>query len=286
MSAFGYVAAESIEEAVGMLASRPEARVLAGGHNLLLQVNRTRIRGSLLVDLGKIATLRGIELRPEGLRIGAMTTIAELASSGLIKSEVPVLAAAAELVGDAQVRNRATLGGSLAAADPEGDLPAVMLALDAVLHLNGPNGWRKVAATELFEEPSTFSAARDEVIASIVVPTLPGNAGAAYLKFKHPARLYALCGVAAVVNVTDGKVVDVKVAATGAGDHPSRLEAVERALLNQPASREIVDEAAAHAAEGISFRGDFFASAEYRSHLIRVLTGRALKQALASADQK
>ena len=283
MSAFGYVSPQTLEEAVATLASHPEGRLVAGGQSLLLPAKRASIAGSLLVDLGKIAGLRGIERKPDGaVRIGATTTIAAVASSEPIREDFPALAEAAELIGDAQVRNRATLGGSVAGVDPEADLPAVMLALDATFHLIGPRGWRTVAAGTFYVGPGQTAAARDEVVAAVVIPQLPKNSGTAYVKFKHPARLYAVCGVAAALTVANGRVAAVRVAVTGATEYPSRLAGAERTLVNGPASKEAAQAAAAVPIQ-LDFRGDFFASAEYRRHLTQVLTGRALKLALTRA---
>jgi aerobic carbon-monoxide dehydrogenase medium subunit len=212
-----------------------------------------------------------------------MTTIDAIGSSEVIRAEFPALAEAAQLVGDAQVRNRATIGGNLAASDPEADLPALMLALDAGIHLTGTQGWRKVSASDFFDAPAHIAAARDELIAAVVIPVLPEHSGTAYLKLKHPARLYAVCGVAAVLTLANGRIAASRVALTGAADHPSRLHRVEQSLLNGPGTEEAVAAAASVSDQGINFRGDFFASAEYRRHLTRVLSGRALKQALARA---
>jgi carbon-monoxide dehydrogenase medium subunit len=280
MSAFEYVSPQSIEEAVAILSSRSEARPLAGGQKMLLERNRDRLKGALLVDLGSIPSLRGIDRQDGGLRIGATTTFSAIASSDLVCKEFPALAEAAGVIGDAQLRNRGTIGGNIAEGDPEYDLPALMLALDASIQVAGPHGRRNVAAEDFFKERDRRFLMRDELTISVVIQRAATNSGMAYVRFKHPARLTAICAVAAVVTVERGRVLAAKVALTGAADHPTRLQAVERALLNAPANEEQVASAAAASDEGIAFRGDAFASAEYRRHLTRVLTGRALKQAL------
>src|SRR5947209_2399785 len=180
MSLFGHVSPPSVEEAVSILASRPEAKVLAGGNNLLLPANRDALAGCLLVDLRKIHTLTGIERDADHVRIGAMTTIAAIAASQLIRAEFPALAEAAEMIGDSQIRNRATLGGSIAAGDPEADLPALMLSLGARIHLLGPQGWRMVSAEDFFKGPASPDIQRGEVIVSISIPSLPERTGTAY----------------------------------------------------------------------------------------------------------
>jgi aerobic carbon-monoxide dehydrogenase medium subunit len=283
MSSFGYISPQSLEETIAILADHPESRLLAGGQDLLLPVNQRSLTGSLLLDLRKISALSGIERQADGsVRLGAMTTIGAIASSTLIHGEFPMLAEAAESVGDAQVRNRATLGGSIAAADPEGDMPAPLLTLDASIELLGRRGSRRVRASEFISERGS-AAARDEVIVAVILPRPPEHAGMAYVKFKHPARLYALCGVAAVLAAAKGRINAVRVGVTGAANHPFRFTDIEDALLNQPATEQAIDAAVSTATPAIDFRGDIFASAEYRGHLTTVLTSRALKQALARA---
>jgi aerobic carbon-monoxide dehydrogenase medium subunit len=283
VSLFGYVSPPTLEEAVAILSSRPEAKLLAGGNKLLLPANRDAIAGSLLVDLRKVPTLTGIEREPDGVRIGAMERIAAIAASEVIGAEFPALAEAAEMIGDAQVRNRATLGGSIAARDAEADLPALMLSLDARFNLLGAQGWRTVSAQDFFNQSGSEDAQRGEVIVSIAIPSLPERTGSAYLKFKHPARLYAICGVAAVVTRANERINSVRVAVTGATPNPTRLTAVERALLDGPVSEEAINSAVENVEASGGFRGDLFASAEYRHHLTKIYTRRALQLAITRA---
>ena len=285
MSLFGYVSPRSIDEVVAYLASNPQARPLAGGHTLLLDANRSRIAGSVLVDLRKIDSLTRVQRLPDGsLKIGATTTIAALAESAIVREHAPALADAALLVGDAQVRNRATVAGNIAASDPGADLPPVLLVLNARIQILGPQGSREIAADEFFNASSALALGRDELIVSIVVPASPERAGTAYEKLKHPATLFALCGVAAAVQVSpDGAVDDVRVAVTGACPLPTRLGVVEQSFQGKPAN-EASAVAAARAQDGqLNLITDLFASAEYRGHLTRVLTERALKRAIATA---
>lgn len=281
MSAFEYAAPQSIEEAVAILSGRSEARPLAGGQTMLVGRNRERLKGTVLVDLGRISSLSGIDRQDGAVRIGATTTLNAIASSDLVRKEFPALSEAAAAIGDAQLRNRGTIGGNIAEGDPEYDLPAVLLALDASIEVAGSQGRRKIPARDFFKERHPGLAEKDEFIVSILMPSAPANSGTAYVRFKHPARLTPVCGVATVLTVERSRVLGARIALTGAAEHPTRLEAVESALLNGAATDEQLSSAAARSDEGISFRGDTFASADYRRHLTRVLTGRALKQALS-----
>lgn len=284
MSATRYAVAESVEAAVSLLSSDPRARLLAGGYSLLLPKDRRKIAGSLLIDLRKVPELLGIQMGPDGsLQIGAMTTIGAIASHELIRRHFPALAEAAELIGDAQVRNRATLGGSLAVSDPESDLPALILALDASVSVQRQGGSRTIPADQFFTGSQRTALARDEVIASVLFPPQPKRSGAAYEKFKHPATLCALCGVAAAVTLAEkNEITGVRVAATGALNYPMRLPSLEAALLHKSIQNGALSSLPALPNE-FTFRDDFFASAEYRRHLLGVLTRRALKRALESA---
>ena len=276
MSLFGYVSPPNLDEAVAVLAANPHARPLAGGHTLLLPASRSQLAGALLVDLGKIEALAGVELLADGsLKIGATTTLAALADSALIREQIPVLSGTALLMGDAQLRNRATIGGNIAAPDLGADLPALLLALNARIQAVGPNGSREILTDE-------FSGG--ELIVSTTVPAPARGSGVAYERIKHPATLFALCGVAAAVQVTpDGTVSDARIAVTGAVARPGRLRAVEQALLGKPPNEASVVSAASAKDDKLSFFTDLFASAEYRGHLTHVLTERALKRAIAAA---
>lgn len=281
MSAFEYALPNSVEEAVAILSSRSEARPVAGGQSMLLPRNRDRLKGLVLVDLRRLAPLNGISRQDGGVRIGAMASIAAIASNDLVGNEFPAFAEALRTIGDAQLRNRGTMGGNIAERDPEYDLPALLLALEASIEVAGAQGRRKVGAQDFFERRDRSSLKRDEVIVAISIPRMVGNSGMAYVRLKHPARLAAVCGVAAVVSVERGRISAAKIGLTGATDQPTRLEAVERSLLNVSATGEQVASGAVALDGRIAFRGDSFASAEYRGHLTRVFTERALKQALS-----
>jgi aerobic carbon-monoxide dehydrogenase medium subunit len=286
MSLFGYVAPQSLEEAVAVLASHPEARPLAGGLSTLLPANRRQIAGSLLVDLRKVDALLGVDRLSDGsLKICATTTLAAVAQSSLIRKDQPVLSETALLIGDTQVRNRATIGGNLFASETGADLPPLLLALNARIQVAGPSGSRELSADNFFAGPPQAALEQDQLIISIIVPALAKGAGVAYEKLKHPATLFALCGVAAAVQVAAGTVSDARVAVTGATMRPTRLRAVEQALLHEPANDASAMAAAQTRDNKLICFTDLFASGEYRAHLTQVLAGRALKRAIAAATQ-
>jgi aerobic carbon-monoxide dehydrogenase medium subunit len=281
MSSFEYAAPRSLEEALGILSSRPEAQALAGGQKLLLGRGGNRAKGTVLVDIGQISSLKEITAQSGNVRIGATATLNELAGSEVIARHLPTLSEVAGTIGDAQLRNRATVGGNLAEGDPEYDLPALLLALGATVETEGLNGRRACPADEFFREQHSNSHAAKGLITCVVIPIPASKQSAAYLRIKHPARLTAVCGVAAVITGEWGRIVAARVAVTGATKYPIRLEKVEQNLLmmefsnGRPATFDVsvLD-------DSIEFRGDAFASAEYRQHLARILTGRAIRQAL------
>jgi aerobic carbon-monoxide dehydrogenase medium subunit len=287
MSQSAYAAPAKLEEAVLLLANNPGSHVLAGGQGLLVEPRRSQIAGSFLVDLRKVTGLSGIEPAADGgLLIRALTTLGAIAASDLVRKACPVLADAAGLVGDAQVRNRATLGGTLAEADPGSDLAPVLLVLGSVFHITGPEGSRGVQAEEFFRGPGRTALSATEVITGITIRSMPWglSAGAAYEKMKEPATLYALCGVAASVTLSaPGLIGRCRVAATGSTEYPVRLQAVERALTGARPDPDALRAAASRAGEHTTFRDTFYASSEYRAHLTRVLTERVLQRALARA---
>jgi aerobic carbon-monoxide dehydrogenase medium subunit len=284
MSHSAYAAPRKLEEIVGLLASNPGSHLLAGGQTLLVEPSRSQIAGSLLVDLRKVDGLSGIQSRVGGgLRIGAMTTLEAIAASDLVHKICPVLADAAAAVGDAQVRNRATIGGAIAEADPGSDIVPVLLVLGSTLDITGRGGSRSVEAAEFFTGPGRTALSATEVITGIIIPSAEPSTGAAYEKMKDPATLFALCGVAASVTLSaQGIVTQCRVAATGSTEYPMRLQAVERLAGTRP-DEGALGAAASRAGEGVVFRGTFYASSEYRAYLTRVLTERVLKRAVARA---
>ncbi len=268
--AFDYERPETVADAVGLLRTHgEEARVLAGGHSLLPMMKLRFANPGTLIDIGGISSLRGIADAGSHIVIGALTRHVDVAASDLIRSACPILADAAAGVGDMQVRNRGTIGGSIAQADPHGDLPTVLLALDGEVSVEGPDGARTIAAGDLFVEYLTTSLHPDEILTGVRVPKA---AHGAYIKFNRRAQDWAIVGAAAVI---DGATA--RIALTGVGTKPVRAGAAERAFTGSNAA-----EAAEHAAEGLNPPADTSASSEYRKHLARVLTRRALEAAAAN----
>ncbi len=277
-AAFEYVRPSTVEDAVSALAAGgDDAKVLAGGQSLLPVLRLRLAAPKLLVDLGGVRALRGARFEDGKLVIGAMTTHAEVASSALIRAEAPLVAAAAAHVGDRQVRHRGTLGGSIAHADPAGDLPAVALALDAEMVLAGPNGRRTVAARDFFIDMFTTAAGPDEVLVEVGFPRMSGW-GTHYEKFHRTLQAWALVGVAAAVRRENGAIAEARIAFTNMGPSPVRASSVEAALTGA-ADLAAVKSAAAHAGDGTSPPSDVSGSAEYRRHLAGVLTTRAVAAA-------
>ncbi|HEX2376120.1 MAG TPA: xanthine dehydrogenase family protein subunit M [Gaiellales bacterium] len=267
--AFDYEQPASVADAIAMLGKHGgEARVLAGGHSLLPLMKLRLAAPDALIDIGRIASLRGITDTPDSITIGALTTHAQVAGSHAIVTGCPILAETAAGIGDTQVRNRGTIGGSLANADPHGDLPAVLLALEGEVSAEGPSGQRTIAAADLFVDYLQTSLSQDEIITAVRVP----KAGrSAYVKFNRRAQDWAIVGAAAVV---DG--ASARIALTGVGSKPMRASAAEAAFSGSNAA-----EAAAHASDGLDPPSDTAASGEYRAHLARVLVRRALEAAMA-----
>ena len=275
---FEYQRPSSVQEAVGMLAANPEAKVLAGGHSLIPAMKLRLAMPTTLVDIGRIDSLRGISVNGGSATIGAMTTYVEIEDSAELAKAFPIIAETVRIVGDPSVRSRGTLGGSLAHSDPAADFTAVMLALGASVKVTGPNGEREIGADDLFVDLLTTSLEPEEILTAITIPAQNG-AGAAYEKHAHPASGYAVVGVAAVVKMDGGTVSSARIAVTGATSKATRATAAESALEGKPAYADTIAAAAAKAAEGLEINGDVYASADYRAHLITVLARRALTRA-------
>jgi len=273
-AAFDYHRPGTIEEAVDLLGRVEGARVLAGGHSLLPAMKLRLSSPPALVDLGRIAGLSGVTAENGSLSIGALTTHAEIEHSGLIEQECPILAEAAATIGDPAVRNRGTIGGSLAHADPAADLPTVITALGATVIVTGKGGEREIAAADFFTGLFATSLGRGEVVTSIRVPKLGAGTGTAYVKHRHPASSYAVVGVAAIVHAAGGAISGGSVAIGGATANPVVLDVIPG---EDPAA------ATSASVAGAITRpiGDLYASGEYRVHLAGVLTKRALTTAIA-----
>jgi len=276
-ASFDYESPKTLNEAITLLASREDAKLLAGGHSLLPAMKLRLASPALLIDLGRIGGLDYIRDSGDSISIGALATHAAVAGSRLLLASSPLLAQAACNIGDIQVRNRGTIGGSLAQAHPSADYPAAVLALDATIVAASRSGERTVPARQFFTGMFTTALRPDEIITEIRVPKTAGS-GTVYKKFHHPASGYAVVGVAAVVRGATGKVDDVAIGITGVAEVAYRATAVENALRGKPASA--IAEAAKHAADKVEALGDNYASGEYRRHLAQVYTRRAVQEAL------
>jgi carbon-monoxide dehydrogenase medium subunit len=275
-AAFDYTRPSTVDEAVRALAGGGEdAKVLAGGQSLIPVLRMRLAAPSVLIDVGGVDELRGVRDDGDALVIGATTRHADVLRDPLIAEHAPLLAQAAAHVGDRQVRHLGTIGGSLAHADPAGDLPGAAVALEASFELAGPGGRRTVAASEFFVDFLTTALAPDEVLVSVRVPKRPGWT-THYEKFVRVAQAWAIVGVAAAVRRDNGSIAEARVALTNMGSTPMRARAVEAALAGAPATVDAVTSAAGHAADGADPPSDVFASADYRRHLVTVLTKRAV----------
>jgi len=272
---FDYFAPTSLREALQILAERgDQARVLAGGHSLVPLMKLRLAQPAALVDVGRIPELRGISVEGGRIRVGAMTTHAAIASSLEVIQNAPALAQAAHEIGDRQVRARGTIGGSLAHNDPAADLPAVMLALDAEFVIRSSSGERTLPAADFFVGMLETAIQPNELITSISVAVSPSSA---YAKFPNPASHYAITGVCASVTA-NGNVSSAQIGVTGAAPMAFRATAAESALTGKPLTQASIAEAAEAAYDGRELLGDIHASAEYRGHLIGVMTRRALEK--------
>ena len=282
---FDYAAPATLDDAIRLLADRgDDARPLAGGHSLLPLMKVRLAEPALLVDLRKIPDLRGIRDGDGAIWIGAMTTHAEIAASDLLAARVPLLPEVARQIGDPQVRNRGTIGGSLAHADPGGDYPAAVRALSVTVVARGPDGERDIAINDLFEDLMTTSLAPAEIITGVRVPVPAPGTGTAYEKYPNPASHYAVVGVAAALRVQNGTIAHASVGVTGASAVSYRATGVEDRLRGAAATEATLREAAGLAADGVDLLEDLVASTQYRAHLTRVHTQRALTRALAAAS--
>jgi aerobic carbon-monoxide dehydrogenase medium subunit len=276
---FDYTRPSSLDEAVSALSSGGEdAKVIAGGQSLLPLLRLRFSYPSVLVDVGGLDELRGVRDAGSSLEIGALTTLYELTRDPLIAAHCGLLAQAARTIADPAVRHRGTIGGALAHADPAGDLPAVITALDATLVARGPSGTRSISPADFFSDYLTTSLAPGEIVTSIRVPKLDGW-GYRYEKFHVTAQAWAIVGVAAVARRANGHVGAARVGLTNMGSVPVRAHAVEEAATGAAASAAALATAAARADEGTNPPSDLRGAADYRRHLARVLTGRALAAA-------
>lgn len=278
-SQFDYFRPASVQEAVGLLGANPDAKILAGGHSLVPALKLRLAAPSALIDIGRIPSLAGISVNNGAATIGAMTTYRQLQDSQELAEAFPIIRVTASVIGDPAVRSRGTLGGALAHSDPAADFPATMLALNASVKATGPNGERTIGIDDLFVDLFTTSLNPDEVLTEISIPALPAGAGSSYQKHAHPASGYAVVGVAAVIAVSGGVVSSVRIGITGAGAKATRAAATEAMLMGKALSADLIAQAAGVATDGIELNSDIYASADYRAHLTKVLTKRAITAA-------
>ncbi|MBI4639042.1 MAG: xanthine dehydrogenase family protein subunit M [Candidatus Rokubacteria bacterium] len=285
-AAFEYHAPNSVQDALGLLGRlKDDAKVLAGGHSLIPMMKLRLAQPKHLIDLRKVPGLAGIREDGGMIAIGAMTTHWQVESSSLVKGKCPILSEAASVIGDPQVRNLGTLGGSLAHADPAADLPAAAIALGVELVCEGPKGRRTVKADDWFKGLMQTALREDELLVEIRVPVWPSGTGGCYMKFPHPASRFAVVGVGAVVTV-DGKGVCSKasVGVTGAGTRAVRAKGVEAGLQGKKLDAATIEAAAQKAAEGVDVQADLQGSVEYKSHLCRVFARRSIEAAVKRAQ--
>jgi aerobic carbon-monoxide dehydrogenase medium subunit len=287
-AAFDYIAPQTLDEAMRVLAAHGEdAKLLAGGHSLLPLLKLRLAHPRLLIDLGKIPGLSAISQQNDQIVIGALATHTQIESSELLKKSCPLLPEASREIGDVQVRNRGTIGGSLAHADPSADWPAAILALDVELKLRGPRGERRVAAAEFFVGPLTTAIEPNEILTEIRAPVLQRRGGSAYLKMAQQASGFAIVGVAVALRVdAKGRCEEIGIGVTGLGDKPFRARAVEERLHGNKLTPKLIAASVAQIAEGIDPLEDLYAAAPFRVHLARVYAGRAIQAAARRAGGK
>jgi len=276
---FEYTAPKTLDEALHLLAAG--AKPLAGGMSLIPMMKLRLAAPEHLVDLGKLRDLNYIREAAGALHIGATTTHAELESSPILRQKCPLLAETAAAIGDVQVRNMGTIGGSVAHADPSADYPAALQALEAKLVLKGAKSERTVTAAEFFVDAFTTSLEPNEIIREVIVPVEEAGTGARYQKMPQPASGFAIVGVAARVRKSGGKIAFVRIGVTGLSNRSYRAPAAEKGLEGKAGSAAEIQNAAALVAQGVDANSDLHASAEFRRHLAAVHAARALKAALA-----
>ena len=282
---FEYYRAGSVAEAHELLAAHPGAKLLAGGHSLIPLLKLRLATPAAVVDIGRVGELRGITNGGGALRIGALTTHAEIAASANVQAHAAALAEAAGQIGDPAVRNRGTIGGNVAHADPASDLPTVLTALGATFTASGPGGERSLAAADFFQGMMATALDEREILTAIHVPAAGAGSGSAYAKFSHPASRYAVVGAAATLTAAGGSCTGAAVVVGGVTAAPARCSSVEAALVGQPLSADAIAAAAASAGNdlGDDLLGDLFASGEYRKAVTPVYVQRALAAAAERA---
>jgi len=283
-AAFEYHTPGSVQEALGLLGKLDDAKILAGGHSLVPMMKLRLAQPKHLIDLRKVPGLSGIKEEGNTIVIGAMTTHWEVESSKLLQAKCPVLSDTAKIIGDPAVRNKGTIGGSLAHADPAADMPATIIALGAELVCQGSKNKRTVKVDDWFQGLMATALGEDELLVEIRVPALTPGTGSAYMKFAHPASRFAIVGAAAVITVDkQGTCTKAGVGITGAGTKAVRAKGVEAGLVGKRLDAATIEAAAQKAAEGVDVQADLQGSVEYKSHLCRVFARRAIEAAAKKA---
>jgi carbon-monoxide dehydrogenase medium subunit len=282
---FDYLAPKTLDEAVALLAQHPDdAKILAGGHSLIPAMKLRLAQPQALIDIGGIKDLSYVREEGGQIRIGATTTHYQIESSARLREICPLLPEAASTIGDVQVRNKGTIGGSLAHADPAGDWPAVILALQAEIVAASSNGERTIKADDFFVDLMTTALKPGEILREIRIPAPAGRFGQCYKKVPQPASGFAVVGVAvSLTRDSKGGCESAAIGITGAGSKAYRPAAVETAVTGSALDQSSISAAAAHATDGVDVNGDLFASAEYRRHLASVYTARAIAEAASRA---
>ncbi len=281
---FDYVCAQTLDEALTLLAENEDAKILAGGHSLIPAMKLRLATPPLLIDIGRIPDLCYIREEGGQIRIGAMTSHYQIESSELLKNICPLLPECAGHIGDVQVRNKGTIGGSLAHSDPAGDWPAAAIALNAELVAASKDGERSISADDFFVDLMTTDLRPGEILREIRINKRGGRTGHAYVKMHHPASGFAVVGVAASITLDDnGGCKDTSIGITGISGKAYRAATVESALNGKAPDDQAIADAAAHATEGVEINGDLFASEDYRRHLAVVYAKRAIALAIERA---
>jgi aerobic carbon-monoxide dehydrogenase medium subunit len=283
-AAFEYHTPGSVQEALGLLGKLDDAKILAGGHSLVPMMKLRLAQPKHLIDLRKVPGLNTIKEDGAMIAIGAMTTHWEVESSKLLQAKCAVVSDTAKIIGDPAVRNKGTIGGSLAHADPAADMPATVIALGAEFVCQGSKGKRTVKVDDWFQGLMATALGEDELLVEIRVPALAAGTGSAYMKFAHPASRFAIVGAAAVITVDkQGTCTKAGVGITGAGTKAVRAKGVEAGLVGKRLDAATIEAAAQKAADGVDVQADLQGSVEYKSHLCRVFARRAVEAALKKA---
>ena len=284
-AAFDYHVAKTVDDAVALLEQYgDEAKLLAGGHSLLPTMKLRMAQPGHLIDLGRIDGLSYIREESGYVALGALTTYNKIERSDVLRRHFALLPEGTSLIGDQQVRNRGTIGGSVAHSDPAADMPGLVLALKTIIVVQGPNGRREIAADDFFQDLFTTALEPNEVITELRIPLLPAHSGSAYEKLANRASHYAVAGAAAVITLnTDGTCATASVVVTGASVKPTRATAVEAALVGKKLDEATIAAAASHAADGLELVEDIHGSKAYRAQMTSVMAKRAITRAVERA---